>query len=152
MYVQIFLTCRNNLRCPQLNRIKIEYLLYPRHWQALTRAIRYNYPLALWAGPNYGHRANTATRYLSWLLSLQIRPYHHISWHLGSFWVYLRSKPSTAMASFNVQAMFHRNGTQSFNTSQRLMMINKSRGLLGKRIQVGRRGKGRMSCFGTKRR
>ena len=33
---------------------------------------------------------------------------------LGSFQVYLRSKPSTTMASYNVQAMFHRNGTQSF--------------------------------------
>ena len=64
MCVQVFLTCRNDLRCPQLNRLKIKYLLYPRRWQALTRAIRYNYPLALWAGPNYGHRANTASSFL----------------------------------------------------------------------------------------
>ena len=65
MYVQIFLTCRNDLRCPQLNRLKIEYLLYPWRWQALTRAIRYNYPLALQASPNYGHRANTESDRMS---------------------------------------------------------------------------------------
>ena len=30
----------------------------------LTRAIRYNYPLALRANPNYGHRVNTANSYI----------------------------------------------------------------------------------------
>ena len=68
---------------------------------------------------------------------------------LGSFRVYLQSKPSTTMASYNAQAMFHHNGTQLF-MSRHLTEVDDDKYI--KRIQVGRRGKGRMSCFGTKRR
>ena len=35
----------------------------------LTRAIRYNYPLALQANPNYGHRVNTVNSYIPHICS-----------------------------------------------------------------------------------